>query len=157
MSKTKPWQWIALGCGGLVVLTVATGAFFTVLYWPKLTAVYQQAKSSVADMMHVSAAVQRQYGGHVAVIARHQSGVAGTILRITLTNPTFLDKTDADDPGLSDKAREVAAAARDALGQSGYDTYEVQFVREKGTGVTVSRSWDYRFRASELPSAKSER
>jgi hypothetical protein len=156
MSKTKPWQWVALGCAGLVVLTLATAAFFTALYWPKLQTGYQRAKASVTDMVHVTTMLQRQYGGHVAFAANRQSGVDGTTLHITLTNPTFLSQGDPGEQALHDKALEIAAAVHGALTtRSWYANYEVEFVRNDSAAAGASRSWSYRFRASELPPAKN--
>ena len=139
----------------MIVLTLATAAFFTFLYWPKLTAVYQQAKTSVSDMMHVSAVLQRQYGGQVSIMVRRQSGIEGTILHVTLTNPTFLNNGDPNGQAIKDKALEIAGDARSALtSQTGFGTYEIELVREQATGGTFSQDWSFSFRASELPPAK---
>ena len=156
MSKTRPWQWVALGCGGLVLLMLATAAFFSVLYWPKLTAVYQQAKAGATEIMHVSQTLQNQYGGQVAVTVSRQSRVAGTTLHITLTNPTFFGKDDPGEEALQEKAREIAATAHRMGVMVRFDHYEIEFVRQSGTAATTSRSWSYSFNASDLPPAKDK-
>ncbi|MGH9408891.1 MAG: hypothetical protein ACRD1V_05505 [Vicinamibacterales bacterium] len=158
MSNKKTWQWVALGCAGIVVLTLATAAFFTFLYWPKINAVYHRAKATASETMHFSVALQRQYGGHVAFAMNRQSGVAGMTLHITLTNPTFLENGDPGEQTVKDTALEVAAEARRALtAQYPYEHYEIQFVRDSGTAGTASRSWSYTFNAAELPPAKTNR
>lgn len=158
MSRTKPWQWVALGCAGLIVLTLATGAFFAVLYWPRLSAVYQRAKATASETMHFSVALQRQYGGHVAFAMNRRSGVAGATLHITLTNPTFLANADPDEQALRGKALAIAAAARAALtAQYHYEHYEIEFVRTSGANATASRNWTFTFEASELPAPATDR
>ena len=157
MSKTKPWQWVALGCAGLVVLVLATAAFFTVLYWPKLTSVYERAKATASETMHFSAALQQQYGGHVGFAMNRMSGVDGTTLHITLTNPTFLVNGDPGEPVLKSTALDVAVEARAALtAQYRFERYEIEFVRQTSGGASASQSWSYSFKASELPAAKNK-
>jgi len=142
----------------VVVVVVAGLAVLAALNWQKVTEVYQQAKTTMSELIHVSNALQTKYGGHVTVTVRHQSAVEGPILRVTLSNPAFLDHLDPDGPAAKQKALEVAATARDALEPgSKYDNYEIAFSRESGTSVNVSRSWVFRFRADELPVTKDSK
>jgi len=152
----RVWRWV--GCGCAVVVVVGGLAAIAALNWQKVTEVYQQAKTTVSELMHVSNVLQTRYGGHVAVTVRHQSGVEGSILRVTLSNPAFLDHLDPDGPAAKQKALEVAATTRDALEpRSRYDNYEIAFSRESGTTVNVARSWVFSFRADELPAAKESK
>lgn len=157
MTSKKPWQWVAMGCGGIVVLVLAIAAFVAFLYWPKLTAVYREAKTSVSELTHVSSALQSTYGGHVALGASRRSGVEGTTLHITLTNPTFLARGDPGDEAIKSTAFEVAVFVRRTLTtQQWYANYEVDLVRDGEGSITASQSWSYTFKASELPAAKTK-
>jgi hypothetical protein len=142
---------IAIGCATVFVIVVAIAAIVA-WNWPRLTGYYHQAKTAITELTRVSAALQSKYGGMVNLTVKRESGVAGSILSVTLTNPSFLDHFDPEAPSGRQQALEVAAAVRDALPPgSGYEHFEVIISRQQGSGVSVAKSWLFRFERSELP------
>lgn len=151
--RTSAWlKIVGIGCGGvLVIALVAAGLVAN--NWSKLTGYYQQAKSTFSDMMAVQAALQKKYGAEVRITAKHQGGVQGSILNVTLVNAPLVSRVNVDSAEGRRAALEVAATARDTLPPGGgYDNYEVVFLKESGgIGVGVSGGWTFRFTAADLP------
>jgi len=146
---------LGIGCAGvLVILLIVAG--LVAANWSKFSGYYQQAKSAFSDMMAVQSALQTKYGAEVRITVKHVSGTPGSILSVTLVNAALMDRIKVDGPDGRQAALEVAATARDTLpADRGYDNYEVVFKRERGVaGASVSGSWDYRFTAADLPTAK---
>jgi len=153
-KRSSPWlKALGIGCG-LVLLCVFVGTGLVAWNWQALSRVYHQAKATVSELMQVQVALQTRYGGTVTLNVNRRSGVEGTTLSITLTNPSFIDKFDWDGPGGRNKALEVARAARDALsGQSAYARYEVIVARQRDVGVRVSSTSTYLFESGDLSPA----
>jgi hypothetical protein len=150
---TPTWlKVVGIGCGGVIVLLLVI-AGLVAGNWPKLTGYYQQAKSTFSDMMTIRTALQKKYGADVRLTAKRESGVEGSILSIALVNAALMDRVNVDSDDGRRAALDVATAARDAVPPNGrYDNYEVVFVRERGAaGVQMSRSWSFRFKATDLP------
>ena len=154
MTESRALKWVAWGCGA-VALIVATITVAVALNWQRVANVYQQAKTSISNLMHVSVTLQDKYGGHVNATSKHQSGVEGAILQITLTNPQFLAQGDLGEQAVKKQAIEAAIAARDALdAQSRYEHYEIVFLHQSGSGITTSQSWSFSFSADDLRTDK---
>jgi hypothetical protein len=152
----RPSTWRRVLVIGSVALLVAVGSAIVLVErnWSTLTSLYHQATATFSELLHVAAALQAKYGGTASVMAKHESRVEGTTLSITLVNPSFLDALDPDGPRGKEQALEVAVTARNALpSQSAYEHYEIILVRERGVGITVSRTWMFRFDASDLQAA----
>lgn len=150
-GKSRVWPWVGCGCGA-VALFVLVIAVAVALNWSRVTRVYQQAKTGISSLMRVSNTLHDKYGGRVNMMVTSRTGVDGTILRITLTNPEFLAQGDPSSEAAKQKALEVAMTARDALDpQSRYPHYEVVFERQSGSGISVSQTWSFSFNAADLP------
>jgi hypothetical protein len=142
---------LGIGCG-VILLFVAVIAGALAWNWPRVSGMYHRASSMFAEMMQVQSALQTKYGGTVHVNARRGSDTDGTVLSVTLTNPSFLDTLNLDAPEAKQKALEIATAARDALApDSSYAAYDVVLSRQAGSGMSVSTSTAFRFQPSELP------
>lgn len=152
MGGKRGWRKpVFIGCGLALVPALAV-AVLLVLHWSTLARVYHRAADALAELNAVRGAVEGRYGGAVNIVAKHQGGVPGAMLSITLVNPSFLDGLDTQGAAGRDKALEIAAVARDALRDPrGYPRYEVVLARQRGVGVTVGSNWIFRFEASELP------
>jgi hypothetical protein len=151
MNKNLAWKWVGCGCGA-VALFILVIAAAVALNWPRVTRVYQQAKTGISSLMRVSNTLHDKYGGRVGMTVTSRTGVDGTILRITLTNPEFLAQGDPSSEVAKQKALEVATTARDALDpQSRYPHYEIVFERQSGSGISVSQTWSFSFNAADLP------
>src|SRR5258708_32471171 len=81
---TPTWlKVLGIGCGGVIVLLLVI-AGLVAGNWPKLTGYYQQAKSTVSDMMTTQAALQKKDGAEVRLTAKRESGVEGWMLSLAL-------------------------------------------------------------------------
>jgi hypothetical protein len=151
-NRKSVWPKVfAIGCGAILLFVVVI-AGAVAWNWPRLTGLYHRASSAFSELMHVRAVVQDKYGGAVVVTVKRDGGTDGTVLSVTLANPSFLDQLDLDGPAAKEKALEVAAAARDALSPgSEYAAYEVVFSRQRDAGATVATTTSFRFQPKELP------
>ena len=149
---SRSWlKGLAIGCVSIVGLVVVVSALLIALNWPRVKGAYQRASSAVTGVMHVMSAVQKKYGGAVVINVKSQKGAGGPTLSLTLTNPPFLAQIDPEGPAAKEKALEIATTARDALPADGrFEHYEVVLARSDGGAVNVSRTWSFRFDASEL-------
>lgn len=162
LAATGWWLWavsrggrtarMALMIGaGVALALVIIGGVLLARNWSAIASFYRSAAAALPDLERVQKADQEKYGGTVNVNAKHQVGVDGAILSVTLTNPPFLDQIDPDGADGKERARDVAAASREALmDQSAYQKFEVILVRARGVGVTFTRSWAFSFELNEL-------
>jgi hypothetical protein len=153
--RTSPWLKIfGIGCG-TVILAMFVGAGLLVWNWQSVSGVYHRARTTIEDLTQVQIALQDKYGGSVNVTANRRTGVEGSILGITLTNPSFMDTFNPDGAVGRQKALEVAAVARAALspGET-YDHYEIVFSRVRDASSTTST---YRVEAGDLPPLKTDK
>lgn len=142
---------VLIGC--LVLLVPALLVLGLVAFkWPALRRGYHAMAGTLRQLEAVRTTVEGRYGGTVQVVAKHQAGVPGTLLSLTLVNPPLLDRADAEEGPSRGQALEVATVAREALASPvDYARYEVVFARRRGVGVTIDKNWGFRFAASELP------
>ena len=153
--RTSPWLKIfGIGCGA-VMLAIVVGAGLLLWNWQSVTGMYHRARTTITDLTQVQTALQDKYGGSVNVTANRRSGVEGSILGITLTNPSFIDKLNPDGADARRKALEVAAVARASLspGET-YDHYEIVFSRVRDSSSTTST---YRIEPGDLPPLKTDK
>ncbi len=153
VAPPRPSRWrkvLAIGCAGVLVLILAA-AVIVRQNWTRISHLYQRAGVVVGTMFHLITTLQNTYGGQVNVLVRQVNG-GPPFLSVRLTNPPFLEQLNPDAPEAKTKALEVAATARDALPpDSEYPRYEVILERSRGSGVTVAKSWVFRFEAGDLP------
>jgi hypothetical protein len=146
---------------GLLVL-VAALALLVTAYWPRLSALYRDVVTTLAQVQSVQTALQQKYRTQqFEVQALRRSAGPRNVLRITVLDPQFLGSIDLAGRSGNEKALEVATAARDALSSGrGYDQYEIAFerrwgVRRWGVNAYAFRRYDYRFPATALPPPSS--
>jgi len=140
----------AIGCGAILLFVVVI-AGAVAWNWPRVTGAYHRATAAFSQLMQVRAVLLEKYGGAVTVLVKREAR-EGTLLSVTLVNPSFIDQLTLDGPAARQKALEVAAAARDALPPaSEYAGYEVVLARRRDAGVTLTTTTSFRFSPGELP------
>jgi hypothetical protein len=137
---------------GLLVL-VAALALLVTAYGPRLSALYREMVTTLAQVQSVQTALRQKYPTQqFEVQALRRSAGPRNVLRITVLDPQFLESIDLAGQSGKEKALEVATAARDALSSGrGYDQYEIAFERRWGVNVYAFLRYDYRFPATALP------